>query len=139
MARPVIDIPPEKTNVGLETEVKIPTVMAVVGALAVDVVEVGTFLICAIWRLWKIDARTAWTFIAETWGGWMIGLLLPWGLFGLTLAVSFFVQTIDKHSPSTRKPREANSGIFSAWFPKKQAREDADLAYRRAFGGDDNE
>lgn len=144
--RPPVMLPPESTRVGTESEVKIPVLTAAWAAIAADIVGASVFLIRLFWLLWKIGFRQSMEWIAATWGGWIIALVVPWAVAFALLAVTFAIQTIDKHAPSTRKAREAGAGILTAWFPglarivePKAARRNVDEDYDRAFGGDDDE
>jgi hypothetical protein len=107
----------EVSRVGVETDVKTPVLTATWSAIGANIVTVGTFLMRAFWLIGNFGWSEAGEFIASTWYMWAMALVGCWMLaFGL-LSISFAVQTVDKHSPSTRKPREASDGILTAWFP----------------------
>lgn len=116
----------ETTRVGLESEVRIPAMMALIGALSVDIAIIGTFLTWLIWLLWQDGGSVAGSWAAAWWGAWVIALLVPWGLFACLLAFSFGVQTIDKHWPAVRKSREADDGLLVGVFGSRRERTQKD-------------
>ena len=112
---------PEVTKVGTESEVKIPVLTAMWGAISGDIVTVVLFLGRFVWLTWQRDIFIAWSWAVKWWGAWLIAIGTFWAVsFGL-LFVSFAVQTIDKHNPSPRRQRDANAGLFTGWgFYKRQ-------------------
>lgn len=135
--RPLINIPPEKTQVSRETEVDIPWIMTWRGAIAGDSAILAIFAWRVIGFIWRDGFRVAGEWIALWWGAWMQSLLVPWFLICAALFFSFFIQTIDKHWPATRKAREADDGLFVGIFgPRRERRRDED--YDRFYGGDED-
>lgn len=129
--RPVINIPPEKTQVSPESEVTTPRLTATWGAIFGDIAILSVFLFWASGLLWREGFRVTGEWIAAWWGAWLQALMVPWFLISSALFVSFLIQTIDKHWPATRKSKDADASIISGIFGKRRERQDRE--------GDDNE
>lgn len=137
---------PEATRVSTETDVKIPVLTAAWCAIAGDVAVLVVYLARFVWLVWSDGFRVAFSWVAEWWGPWVIALGVSWFFASLFLFVSFAVQTIDKHSPGTRRARNANDGLLSAWFPKlfgaagvQRKGRRADGMYALLFGGGEDD